>query len=129
MKFDQAYSNYNNTSSHWRPNWEKIKELRKKLNFPIHSKNHRLGLISPFLGQNIIFKISGSVCSTLHEHLTSCWLPEKTKEPISIKLPNRKTEGPYSYDPSGHGQGSYKRISQLRDIAVDNKNKIQYKSA
>ena len=29
----------------------------------------------------------------------------------------------YSQDPSGHVQGSYKRISQLRDIAVDNKNK------
>ena len=31
----------------------------------------------------------------------------------------------YSQDPSGHVQGSYKRISQLRDIAVDDK-KIQY---
>ena len=38
-------------------------------------------------------------------------------------------ERPYSYDPSGHGQESYKRISQLSGIAVDNKNKIQYNSA
>ena len=35
---------------------------------------------------------------------------------------------PYSYDPSSHGQESYKIISQLRGIAVDNKNKIQYNS-
>ena len=34
----------------------------------------------------------------------------------------------YSYDP-GHGQESYKRISQLNDIAVENKNKIRYNSA
>ena len=39
------------------------------------------------------------------------------------------TDRPYSYDTSGHGQGSYKRISQLRDIAVDNKNKMEYNSA
>ena len=36
---------------------------------------------------------------------------------------------PHSDNPSGHGQGSYKRISQLRGIAVDNKNKIKYNSA
>ena len=36
---------------------------------------------------------------------------------------------PHSYDPSGHGQESYKRISQLSGIAVDNKDKIQYNSA
>ena len=36
---------------------------------------------------------------------------------------------PYSYGLSGHGQGSYKRINQLRVIAVDNKNKVQYNSA
>ena len=39
------------------------------------------------------------------------------------------TEGPYSYDLSGHGQESYKRISQLSGIAGDNKNNIQYNSA
>ena len=36
---------------------------------------------------------------------------------------------PYLYDLSGHGQESYKTISQLSGIAVDNKNKIQYSSA
>ena len=35
---------------------------------------------------------------------------------------------PYLYDLSGHGQESYKTISQLSGIAVDNKNKIQYSS-
>ena len=46
----------------------------------------------------------------------------KTKEPISGK----RTDRPYLYDPSDHGWGSNKRISELRDIAVDNKDKIQY---
>ena len=63
------------------------------------------------------------------ELLTPCWVPEKTNEPIPRKLPNRRMDRPHSYDPSGHGQESYKRISQLRGIAVDNKNKIQYNSA
>ena len=58
-------------------------------------------------------------CSTRHGFLTPCWVPEKTKEPIPRKLPKRRTDRPYSYDPSG----------QLRGIAVDNKNKIQYNSA
>ena len=31
---------------------------------------------------------------------------------------------PYSYGPSGHGQESYNRISQLSGIAVDNKDKL-----
>ena len=40
MKFVQVYSNYHNINFHYWPNWEKIKELRKKkLNFPMHSKN------------------------------------------------------------------------------------------
>ena len=30
MKFVQAYSNYSNINFHYRSNWEKIKELRKK---------------------------------------------------------------------------------------------------
>ena len=36
---------------------------------------------------------------------------------------------PYSYDLSGHGTEFCKRISQLRGIAIDSKNKIQYNSA
>ena len=55
--------------------------------------------------------------------------PKKTKEPIPWKPQNRRTDRPYSYDPSSHGQESYKRISQMSDIAVDNKDKIQYNSA
>ena len=46
---------------------------------------------------------------------------------------NFQTKGPtdliHIYYPSGHGQGTYKKISQLRGFAVDNKNKIQYNSA
>ena len=62
------------------------------------------------------------------------WAPNtmlsSRKEPIPRKLPNRRTGRPYSYiRPSGHGQGSYKKIRQLRGVAVYNKNKIQYNSA
>ena len=117
IKLVQPYCNYSNINFNFSPNWEKIKELRKNSNFPIHSKIPRLGLFSRFWG------------GTSHEPLTPCWVSEKTKEPIQRKLPNRRTDRPHSYDPSGHDQGSYKRISQLRGITVDNKNKIQYSSA
>ena len=50
---------------------------------------------------------------------------KKTKGPIPRKLLNRGTGRPDSYDPSGHaGQESYRRISQLSSIAVDNKDKF-----
>ena len=49
----------------------------------------------------------------------------KNQRGNSKKTSEGRTDRPYSYDPSGNGQGSYKRISQLRDIAVDSKNKIQ----
>ena len=117
IKLVQPYCNYSNINFNFSPYWEKIKELRKNPNFPIHSKIPRLGLFSRFWG------------GTSHEPLTPCWVSEKTKEPIQRKLPNRRTDRPHSYDPSGHDQGSYKRISQLRGITVDNKNKIQYSSA
>ena len=96
----------------------------------MHSKNPGLGLFSPFWGQNMILKKSGSVI-----HNTT-WAPNsmlisriKTIEPIRRKLLNRRMNRPYSYDHFGHGQESYKRISQLTGIAVDNKNKIQYNLA
>ena len=124
MKFVQAYSNYSNTNSHYRPNWEKIKELRKKNNF-------RTLVLAYFrhLGGKTLFSQNLALSfTTLHGPQTPCWVIEKTKEPIP-----RKTEGLtdliHIYDPYGHGQGSYKRISQLRGIAADNKNKIQYNSA
>ena len=104
MKFVQAYSNYNNTNFQYRPNREKIKDLRKKLNFPILSKN-------PRLGKTLFSKNLALSCTTPHGSLTPCWVSEKTKEPIPRKLPNSRTDGPNSYDPSGHGQGSYKRVS------------------
>ena len=45
---------------------------------------------------------------------------KKTKEPIPIK----RLDKPYSKNPSGHDRWSNKRISQMREIAVDNKNTI-----
>ena len=62
-------------------------------------------------------------------HNTMLSSRKKTKQPIPWKLQNRRTDRFYSYDPSGHGQESYKRISQLSSIAVDNKDKIQYNLA
>ena len=53
---------------------------------------------------------------------------KKTKEAIPWKLLDRMDK-PYLQDPSGHSQGSNKRISQLRGIAVDNQNKTQYNLA
>ena len=61
--------------------------------------------------------------------LSPCGVTEKTKQPILRKLLNKRTDRPYSYDPSGHGQQSYKIISQLSAIAVDSKTKSQYNSA
>ena len=65
MKFVQAYSNYNSTNFQYRPNREKIKDLRKKLNFPILSKN-------PRLGKTLFSKNLALSCTTPHEPLTPC---------------------------------------------------------
>ena len=46
-----------------------------------------------------------------------------------MKTSEQKDRQANSYDTSSHGQESYKRISQFSGIAVDNKDKIQYKSA
>ena len=51
---------------------------------------------------------------------------KKIKEPILLNILNSTTDSSYSYDPSSYGQESYKRISQLSGVAVDNKDKIQY---
>ena len=40
----------------------------------------------------------------------------------------QRTDRPYLQEPPGHSRVSNKRINQLRDIAIDNKNKIQYNS-
>ena len=61
--------------------------------------------------------------------LTQCGVLQKTEERIARKFQDRRIDKLYSYDSSGHGRGSSKRTSQFRDIAVYNKNKIQYNSA
>ena len=43
---------------------------------------------------------------------------KKSKKPIPRKLLKIRTVISYSYDPSGHGQGYYKRISQLRGFLL-----------
>ena len=130
MKLVQAYNNYSNITFIIDQIEKKLKNWKKNLNLPIYSKNPRLGLFSPFWGQSIIFK---KIWLCHAQHHMGTWhhidFQKKTKEPVPRKLPNRMTDRPYSYNPSGHGQGSYKRISQLRGIAVDDKNKIQYNSA
>ena len=42
----------------------KLKNSEKKLNFPIHSKNPRLGLFSPFWGQKIFKRSSSAMRNT-----------------------------------------------------------------
>ena len=103
--------------------------MRKKLNLPIHSKNPGRRIFSHFACKTWFSKDLALSCTTPHGPLTPCWVSEKTKKSIPRKFLNRRTDRPYSYDPSCHGQGCYKRISQLREIAVDNKTKVQCNSA
>ena len=56
--------------------------------------------------------------------LTLCSVQKKTKELIARKNPDSMTDRTYSENLSGHGRRSNKRISQLRDISIDNKNNI-----
>ena len=48
------------------------------------------------------------------------WAPNTmlSSRKMSKKVSDRRMDKPYSYDPSGHGRGFNKRISQLRGIAV-----------
>ena len=96
----------------------------------MHSKSSMLEHFWSILGTQFLFSKNLALSYVApHEPLTPCCAPEKTKEPISRNLPDRRMARPYSQDPSGHRKGSNKSISQLRGIAVDNKNKIQYNSA
>ena len=130
MKFVQAYSNYSNINFHYRPNRGKIKELKKKPKHSYIQIQRTLGLpYFPHFRPKHCFQKIWLSCTTRHRSLTPCWVPEKTKEPIRRKLPNRRTADLiHMYYPSGHGQGSCRRISQLRGFAEDNKNKIQHNS-
>ena len=89
-----------------------------------------LAYFSLFGVKNIFFKKYGLV---MHNNTrapnTMLSSRKKMKEPISIKLLDRRTDRPYSQDPSGQYQESNKRINQSRDIALENKNKMQYNSA
>ena len=105
-------------------NWEK---KRIFLYIPIHFPG--LGFFPQFGGKTWFSRNLALSYTTPPGPLTLCWVPEKTKEPIPRKLLNKRTGRPNSYDPSGHGQESYNRISQLSGIAVDNKDKIHYNSA
>ena len=110
IKFVQAYSNYNNTDFYYRPNRQKIKELRNNSTFPYIQRTLSLATFL-ILGAKHYFQNICLSCTTLYAPLTSRWVPQKTKKPIPRKLPQRRTDRPYSYDLSGHGQGSCRRIS------------------
>ena len=56
-------------------------------------------------------------------------LSSRKNERANSSKNSRQKDKHYSKDPSGQGGGSYKRTSQLRGIAVDKKNKIQFTSA
>ena len=87
---------------------------KKKKQFSYTFKEPWTWPIFPILGIKHFFLSY----TTPHGPLTPCWVPEKTKEPIPWKPLNRRIDRPYSYDPSNHGQESYKGISQLSGIAV-----------
>ena len=108
---------------------KKIKNWEKNWTFLYIQGTLGLAYFCYFWGKTWFSKNLPLSYTTPHGPLTLCWVPGKTKLPIPKKLLNRRTDRPYSYDPSGHGQESYKRISQLSGIAVDNKDKIQYNSA
>ena len=98
MKFVQAYSNYNNINFHYRPNWEKIIELRKKTKLSYIYVQRTLGLAYfPHFRVKHCFQKIWLSCTTRRGLLTSSWGPGKFKEPIRRKLPNRRTNRPYSY--------------------------------
>ena len=82
-----------NINFHYSPNWEKIKELRKKHKFS-HIIKGPLGLpYFPNFGWKTLFSKNLALsCTTPHGTLTSCWAPEKTQEPIQGKRPNRSME-------------------------------------
>ena len=98
MKFLQAYSNYSNINFYYRPNREKIKELWKKTKLSYIYIQRTLGFayFFHFRAKHCFQKIWLS-CTTWRGLLTPCWVPEKSKEPIQRKLPNRKTERTYWY--------------------------------
>ena len=108
---------------------KKLKNWEKKLNFPILQRTQGFAHFPHFWIKTLFSKNLAPSCTTPHGLLTPYWVRKKTKEPIPKKLPNRRTDRPYSYDPSSHGHGSYKRKCQLRGIVIGNKNKIQYRSA
>ena len=130
MQFVQAYRNYGNIKFHYRPNRGKIKELKKKTKLSYIYIQRTLGLpYFPHFRAKRCFQEIWLSYTTRHRSLTPCWVPEKTRESIRRKRPNRRTTDLihmcYS---SGHDPGSYRRISQLRGFAEDSKNKIQHNS-
>ena len=58
--------------------------------------------IFPFLVQKIFFEKIWLSCTTTHRPLTSCWVSEKTKEPIPRKLPDRAKIGPFQLQPGSN---------------------------
>ena len=74
MKFVQAYSNYNNTKFRYRPNWEKIKELKEKTFLNIQ-KILGLAYFPHFWGKTLFSKHLAESCTTRHGPLITCWVP------------------------------------------------------
>ena len=95
---------------------KKLKNWEKNSTFLYIQKTLGLNYFPHFGGKTLFSKNLALWCTTPHGPLKPCWVPEKTKEPIPRKLPNRRADRPYTYDPSGHGQGSYKRLSLLEAL-------------
>ena len=76
---------------------KKMKELRKK-NCILLYIQRTLGLayFPHFEGKTLFSKDLTLSFTTPHGPLTPCWVPEKTREAIPRKIPNRRTNRPYS---------------------------------
>ena len=98
------------------------------MNFPIHSKSPGLGLYSPFARKAWLSKKPASVIFNTTWASNTMVSSKKNWRVISKKTYEQKDEQTLFIWPSGHDQDSYKTISQVSSIAVDNKNKMQYNS-
>ena len=80
MKFVQAYSSYSNINFHYRPNWKKIIELRKKTKLSYIYIQRTLGLAYfPHFRVKHCFQKMWLSCTTRHGSRTPCWVPGKSK--------------------------------------------------
>ena len=129
MKFVQAYKITVIQSFIIDQTDKKIKNWEKNWTFLYIQRTLGLAYFPHFGGKTFFSKNLALSYTAPHGPLTPSWVPEKNLRANSMKTSEQKDRQTLFIWPLSHGQESYKRISQLSGIAVDNKNKIQYNSA